>query len=258
MTLGTSGGIWQGTGTFAAPVTGLKVYNVGGIGRLTTYKDGNVQTAMDTDGAFKAGWDGSIWNVQMNRDGVMMTAGAISADEGVVTNTVKRLAWRYGGGTVGWIAGRYNTGTAAGGVEIIAGPDVSGAGARFNYKSGTAQTSSLWATGNLRLWGGDGYAVQVLGDGFEVLSGNAAVAGHVRTSDSLYAANGVIVGGAPLGANANAPGVLTLYRRTAHAANPSASSVGFYVYHNTGTGKYEFIMRNAGGVTVKIAEIAAA
>jgi len=258
MTLGASGGIWQGTGTFNAPTTGLKLYNQGGIGRLATFNGGLIQTAMDTDGAFKAGWDGSIWNVQMNRDGLAMTAGAVATDEGIVTNTVKRLSWRYGGGTVGWVAGRYNSGTAAGGVEVIAGPEVSGAGAKFNYKTGTPQTSSLWATGNLRLWGGDGYAVQVLGDGFEVLSGNAAVAGHVRTSDSLYAANGVIVGGAPLGANANAPGVLTLYRRTAHAANPSASSVGFYVYHNTGTGKYEFIMRNAGGVTVKIAEIAAA
>jgi hypothetical protein len=27
MTIGASGGIWQGTGSFASPTTGLKIYN---------------------------------------------------------------------------------------------------------------------------------------------------------------------------------------------------------------------------------------
>jgi hypothetical protein len=37
MTIATGGGIWQGTGTFASPTTGLKIYNSSGIGRLSTY-----------------------------------------------------------------------------------------------------------------------------------------------------------------------------------------------------------------------------
>lgn len=55
ITIATTGGIWQGTGTFASPTTGLKVYNTGGIGRLTTYSGSVVQVDLDTTGRLKAG-----------------------------------------------------------------------------------------------------------------------------------------------------------------------------------------------------------
>jgi len=42
MTIGAAGGIWQGTGTFAAPTTGLKIWNDEGHGRIATF-DGGVQ-----------------------------------------------------------------------------------------------------------------------------------------------------------------------------------------------------------------------
>ena len=257
MTIGTSGGIWQGTGTFAAPTTGLKLYNSGGIGRLVTYNGGNMQTALDTDGAFKAGWDGSAWNVQMNRDGVALTAGEIAYEGSYVTDTVKRITWNYGGGPVGWVSGRYVTGSGGvAGVEIMAGSTIAGAGARFNHKAGGSEASTIMSQGELRLIPGSSQPARVYG-AFDVYNGEATVGASLAAAASLYAANGVILGGAPYGANQNTPGVLTVYKRGAHPASPSAGAVALYIYHNTGTGKFELTMRNASGATVKVAEVAA-
>ncbi len=55
MTIGTGGGIWQGTGSFASPTTGLKIWNDGGVGRLATYSGGTAQIAFDTAGRLVAG-----------------------------------------------------------------------------------------------------------------------------------------------------------------------------------------------------------
>ena len=55
MTIGASGGIWQGTGSFASPTTGLKIYNAGGVGRLSTYNGGLEQIAINTAGQLTAG-----------------------------------------------------------------------------------------------------------------------------------------------------------------------------------------------------------
>lgn len=257
MTLGASGGIWQGTGTFASPTTGLKLYNSGGIGRLATYNGSAIQTAMDTDGAFKAGWDGSVWNVRLNAAGLAMTAGEIASEGSYVTDTVKRITWTYGGGAVGWVSGRYVTGSGGvAGVEIMAGSALAGGGARFNYKAGDPQPSSVMSQAELRLLPGNSQPVRVYGD-FDV-TGDATFDDYAAAAGSLYAANGLVVGGSPLGANQDAPGLLTMYRRTTHPSNPSTNSVGLYVYYNSGTSKYELTMRNASGTTVKVAEIAAA
>ena len=50
LTIGTSGGIYQGTGTFASPTTGLKLYNSGGIGLLEGYLSGVVQAGFNSSG----------------------------------------------------------------------------------------------------------------------------------------------------------------------------------------------------------------
>ena len=55
MTIGANGGIWQGTGTFAAPTTGLKIYNSDGVGRLSTYNGGLEQVTINTAGQLTAG-----------------------------------------------------------------------------------------------------------------------------------------------------------------------------------------------------------
>lgn len=55
MTIGASGGIFQGTGTFASPTTGLKLWNAGGIGRIAGYNAAAEQWSADTNGYLTAG-----------------------------------------------------------------------------------------------------------------------------------------------------------------------------------------------------------
>jgi hypothetical protein len=52
---GQPGWIYQGSGTGDSPTTGLKIFNVAGVGKLSTYNAGTEQVTLDTDGAFKAG-----------------------------------------------------------------------------------------------------------------------------------------------------------------------------------------------------------
>lgn len=58
LSVGTSGGIYQGTGTFASPTTGLKVWNDSGMGRIAGYNSGIVQWYAGTDGRLYAGGGG--------------------------------------------------------------------------------------------------------------------------------------------------------------------------------------------------------
>jgi len=58
--IGASGGIYQGTGTFAAPTTGLKMWNDGGVGRIAGYNAGVLQTYFGTDGRLYAGAGDSV------------------------------------------------------------------------------------------------------------------------------------------------------------------------------------------------------
>jgi hypothetical protein len=55
MTIGASGGIWQGTGSFASPTTGLKIYNSSGVGRLSTYNAGLEQITINSTGQLAVG-----------------------------------------------------------------------------------------------------------------------------------------------------------------------------------------------------------
>jgi hypothetical protein len=50
VTLGAAGGIYQGSGTFASPTTGLKVWNDSGAGKIGTYIGGDLQAWIDSAG----------------------------------------------------------------------------------------------------------------------------------------------------------------------------------------------------------------
>ena len=54
LTLGASGGIYQGSGTFASPTTGLKIWNDSGTGRIGGYNGGTLQWYAGTDGKLYA------------------------------------------------------------------------------------------------------------------------------------------------------------------------------------------------------------
>lgn len=96
MTIGTGGGIWQGAGTFAAPTTGLKIWNDGGVGRLATYKTGLEQITINTDGQLIAG-EG---RVSLDRTGLKIIAVSSGDFE------PSRIHFKTTGGQpVGWLIG---------------------------------------------------------------------------------------------------------------------------------------------------------
>jgi hypothetical protein len=71
----TAGGIYQGSGTFASPTTGLKLFNSSGVGKLSGYNAGTEQITLDTDGKLKAGGG----NVILDATGISIIAPATSA-----------------------------------------------------------------------------------------------------------------------------------------------------------------------------------
>ncbi len=97
LTIGLSGGIYQGSGTFASPTTGLKVWNDGGVGRLATFLSGTPQVYFDTSGKLKAGGgevtldgygitiDGGVGpGNEINWKSGVTTIASIHADDGSV------------------------------------------------------------------------------------------------------------------------------------------------------------------------------
>jgi len=72
--LDTDGGIYQGTGTFASPTTGLKLWNDSGIGRLAGYESGTLQAGFNSNGAITAGGG----NVALDEDGIDILASTAS------------------------------------------------------------------------------------------------------------------------------------------------------------------------------------
>ncbi len=88
--IGASGGIYQGSGTFAAPNVGLKIYNSGGVGLLETWGSDGAggwvkQVYMDTAGTISAG----AGAVLLNKDGVTVKRGTTSHDLTPLPNRFK-------------------------------------------------------------------------------------------------------------------------------------------------------------------------
>jgi len=80
--LGTNGGIYQGTGTFADPTAGtgigLKIWNNAGVGMIAGYNAGVAQWYASTDGRLYAG----AGNVTMDATGVRVKASATPVEDG--------------------------------------------------------------------------------------------------------------------------------------------------------------------------------
>lgn len=263
MSLGTGGGIYQGTGTFASPTTGLKLFRSSSIGVLETYNAGTPQVRLDTDGAFKTGWNGSTYDVVMNANGLTLTAFSASGVDTPMTDPTKRVNWKHGATTVGYIGAANYSLTGTYGLEMMA---ATGVGIRVLYDADNVAVSSFQADGWLALDGGTGGRVDIgpevyltgAGDIHDVgtIDGSSAEFSEVNASAGLYAHQALIVGSTKTAIAEQESGVVTLYQRTTHPANPPANFVSFYIYRNTGTAKHELTMRNRLGATVKIAEIA--
>lgn len=104
LSLGASGGIWQGsTGDFSSPYTGLKLWRDSNQrGRLTTYSAGAEQIDLDTNGKLKAG----AGAVTLDATGIMIQSSS-NATTWSTTN-----ALRFSGGSE--IAG-----LASGGIRVV-------------------------------------------------------------------------------------------------------------------------------------------
>lgn len=69
LTLGLNGGIFQGTGSFAVPTTGLKIYRSGTSGVIEGYSGGTVQAKFNSSGEIEAG----AGTVKLNASGMQVT-----------------------------------------------------------------------------------------------------------------------------------------------------------------------------------------
>ncbi|HEU4327389.1 MAG TPA: fibronectin type III domain-containing protein [Roseiflexaceae bacterium] len=107
--IGSSGGIYQGFGSFASPDTGLKIYSTaGGVGIWEAWGSGVKQAYMGTDGALYAG----AGSVSLSATGLRMIPYS-----GSTPNTQSYLAWVRAGTTdpTAWAAASYNAGTGISG-----------------------------------------------------------------------------------------------------------------------------------------------
>jgi hypothetical protein len=82
LTIGASGGIFQGSGTFASPTTGLKIWNSTGVGKIAGYNAGTIQWYGDTDGKLYAG----AGSVRLEDAGIIL-------DGGTVYNSRASVSW---------------------------------------------------------------------------------------------------------------------------------------------------------------------
>jgi hypothetical protein len=76
LTIGTSGGIYQGTGTSGSPTTGLKIWNDGGVGRIGGYNSGNLQWYASTSGYFYSG----SGTMRIGSDDIRLQLGTYDGD----------------------------------------------------------------------------------------------------------------------------------------------------------------------------------
>lgn len=112
--IGASGGIYQGTGTFSSPTTGVKLWNDSGIGRIAGYNSGTAQWYAGTDGSIYAGGGSIVLNSAGVSIGTKLftvgTAGAPSSGDspslsGLSGNNGYAFA-SYNGGRIGVYAWR--------------------------------------------------------------------------------------------------------------------------------------------------------
>jgi hypothetical protein len=131
MTIGASGGIYQGTSTFSSPTTGLKIWNDSGIGRIGGYNAGTLQWYANTDGKLYAGGG----NVVLDSTGIKVISDSGSSDPDPL-NSIK--FYESGFGTLIFKLGAaYPTGTRYGVMEAIGG----GQNGQLSLKASTTSSS---------------------------------------------------------------------------------------------------------------------
>lgn len=192
LTIGTSGGIYQGSGTPGSPTTGLKLWNVGGVGKLAGYNSGIEQIAIDTDGRLKAGGG----NVVLSADGAVIT---VSNNENF-GDAAQSLRFRTTGNEyIGQLRGRryeWQAGVFSADLQI-----------RSSSESATRTSIIMRADANnndkvaeviigaYRSSGSAGAEIRMLDDGYDSVTREIALlASFVVTNARTSINNGLIVG----------------------------------------------------------------
>ena len=176
MTIGAAGGIWQGTGTFAAPTTGLKIYNSGGVGRLSTYNGGLEQITINTAGQLAVGQG----KVLLDREGLSFST--ISTYQAASALKFLDAAGRVYGKLYGYDAAFNDS------MELsVTSPDGTNSSVVLTSANGNATTRIVAGGASVSLsLGLSGYtSFDMIGVDELAAAGTVAKLGHARIADGL-------------------------------------------------------------------------
>jgi hypothetical protein len=176
MTIGAAGGIWQGTGTFAAPTTGLKIYNSGGVGRLSTYSGGLEQITINTAGQLAVGQG----KVLLDREGLSFST--ISTYQAASALKFLDAAGRVYGKLYGYDAAFNDS------MELsVTSPDGTNSSVVLTSANGNATTRIVAGGASVSLsLGLSGYtSFDMIGVDELAAAGTVAKLGHARIADGL-------------------------------------------------------------------------
>ena len=197
LNIGTSGGIYQGTGTFGTPTTGLKIWNASGVGRIAGYDTGVLQWYANSDGTLKAGGG----DVTLDSDGISLVSwvssrgslGSINGYRFSATSTTFCGLYASTNDTVETTLLLLNYGVTQPEITIEA-QDTATTGGSYSAVTITASGPSYSASARL-----DANVINLYGKGLRVTSAydaTAAAAGTLYTSGSATVAGGINVGSA--------------------------------------------------------------
>lgn len=228
----TSGGIYQGTGTFASPTTGLKLWNDSGVGRIGGYNASVVQWYANTDGKLYAGGG----NVVIDAGGIGVNAPQKSSVVDGFTSA-RSIFWRNGiaGTAFAAVSGENDIGFLLGRLVLSALSGVVG-GSEVYLQAINAGNAAFNATLSLRNTGTITANIHPTG-GFFVVGGPSffnqdSTTGAIPTlmlyqadlSEEFIQFNGTVAAGNPIDTAA----LGTYYGKVRVSVNGTFKMIGLY------------------------------
>jgi hypothetical protein len=196
LNIDTTGYLYQGTGTGDAPTTGLKIFNSGGIGKLSTYNTGVEQVTFDTDGKLKAG----AGTVLLDVNGITIDTPLLGAEQ-----AINKVKWKTGATAVFEIYGTrnpdytgnmvaYQNGSQGGLLSLLGQATGAFDDAEIQVKGATGATNGLISFNADLVYSFSGFSVG--------LSAGDALPGYLRVQNDATILKGLNLGtatGAPIG-----------------------------------------------------------
>jgi hypothetical protein len=219
--------IYQGTGTGDAPITGLKIFNSGGIGKLSTYNATVEQVTFDTDGKLKAG----AGYVVLDASGITIEAPASAS-----YNVVSAIDWHNTANAVdlGRIYGWYDNVSNFNRINLEA------------LRSGTTRPGAMNLFVNGWFGGGSTVSIDLFGGTAALESAIDLSALHIDVSGTLNAQSGLNVGGAT-GAGT---GEISTSGNIAVGSVISSTTRAYIKGVDATSSNYSFIAQNSSGTNI--------